>query len=247
MENRIKSIKQQLKNLPSGTITCTRNGEYYKWYRCHKHTKIYIPKKEAQLAEQLAYKKYLCLLLNDLLQEKKAIQLYLTHHIDVPKSEQLLNHPEFQKLLSPTFTPTSQELNNWINAPYEQNPYQPENLLHKSCSGHLVRSKSEAIIDTLLYIHKIPFRYECALHLSDITIFPDFTIRHPQTGKTIYWEHFGIMDSPSYSQKAFSKLQLYTSHDIIPTHQLITTYETKNVPLTPDTVEKIIEQYFLNS
>jgi len=58
----------------------------------------------------------------------------------------------------------------------------------------------------ILYADNIPFRYECALQLDNITIYPDFTIRHPQTGETIYWEHFGRMDKDDYSKNAFSKL-----------------------------------------
>lgn len=152
---------------------------------------------------------------------------------------------QIQTLLTPYFTPLSQELSDWMNSPYEHNPHHPEHLLYKSSSGNLVRSKSEAIIDMLLSLNKIPFRYESALQLGEVTLFPDFTIRHPKTGIVYYWEHFGLMDNPIYSQNAFSKLQLYTSHGIIPSIQLITTYETKENPLCPDTVEKIITHYFL--
>lgn len=97
----------------------------------------------------------------------------------------------------------------------------------------------------LLYTNKIPFRYECALHLGETVIYPDFTIRHPQTGETFYWEHFGLMNKPSYHQSMLAKLQLYTSHNIIPSIQLITTYETQEHPLNPAIVENIINQYFL--
>lgn len=72
-----------------------------------------------------------------------------------------------------------------------------------------------------------------------------FTIRHPKTGEVFYWEHFGLMDNPTYSKNAYSKLQLYTNHGIIPSIQLITTYETKEHPLTAETIEKIVENYFL--
>jgi len=95
-----------------------------------------------------------------------------------------------------------------------------------------------------LFVNKIPFRYECMLHLGENAIFPDFTIRHPKNGEIFYWEHFGLMDNPSYSSKAFSKLQLYSTYKIIPSIQLITTYETKEHPLTMETVEKIVKDYF---
>lgn len=112
-------------------------------------------------------------------------------------------------------------------------------------NGHLLRSKSESIIDTFLYLNKIPFRYECALCLKESTIFPDFTIRHPKTGQTYYWEHFGLMDNPNYYKNAYSKLQFYTSCGIVPSIQLIATFETKNHPLNSELVEKIVTHYFL--
>ena len=244
LQTQIQEIENQIKNLPSGKLSCSNNGKNYKWYQCVDHTNTYIPKSNRTLAEQLAFKNYLCLLLDDLLHEKRAIQFYLNHHSDTQKAEKLLDHPEFKSLLAPCFTPLSQELTDWMNAPYERNPHHPEHLLHKSSSGNLVRSKSESIIDMLLYINKIPFRYECALHLGKATLFPDFTIRHPKTGDIYYWQHFGLMDNPTYSQNAYSKLQLYTSHGIVPSIQLITTYETKEHPLCSDAVEKIIEHYF---
>lgn len=245
IENKIKNLKEQINALPSGNLICARNGKHYKWYKSNQHVNTYIPKKNRTLAEQLALKKYLCLLLDDLSHEKRAIQFYLNHHSDTSKAELLLDNPEFKALLAPHFTPRSQELSDWMNSSYEHNPRHPEHLLHKSSSGNLVRSKSESIIDMLLYLNQIPFRYECALQLGETTIFPDFTIRHPKTGVVYYWEHFGLMDNPAYSQNVYSKLQLYTSHGIIPSIQLITTYETKERPISSDTITKIITHYFL--
>ena len=128
---------------------------------------------------------------------------------------------------------------------YQKNQKYPEQLIHKSSSGNIVRSKSETIIDMLLYTNKIPFRYEALLQLGESSIFPDFTIRHPKTGDYYYWEHFGMMDNPAYFKKVTPKLDLYISHGIIPSIQLITTYETKEHPLSVDTISHLIEQYFL--
>ena len=96
----------------------------------------------------------------------------------------------------------------------------------------------------LLYQNQIPYRYECQLQLGDHIIYPDFTIRHPSTGKFYYWEHFGQMDNPEYYTKACSKIQLYISHGYIPTINLITTFETQKHPLVPDDVYHIIKHYF---
>lgn len=243
METQIQTLTKQLQVLPNGSLSCTSNGTHYKWYHHHNNISTYLPKNQKDLAEQLAQKKYLCALLEDLSQEKHALELYLNHHRNYSNTEQVLTHPEYKKLLSSTFAPISPTLRDWTGSNYERNPNHPEHLIHKSTSGNIVRSKSEAMIDMILYTHKIPYRYECALSLGDITLYPDFTLRHPQNGTTLYWEHFGQMDNPAYAQKTYSKLQLYTSHGIIPSIHLITTYETKTNPLTADNVKRIISLY----
>lgn len=118
-------------------------------------------------------------------------------------------------------------------------------MLLKTVAGIRVRSKSEALITMLLYTNKIPFRYECALTLGETTVYPDFTIRHPETKKTFYWEHFGLMDQPYYAQNTYSKLKLYTDHGIYPSIHLLTTYETQDHPLDSLLVENLIQTYFL--
>ena len=185
--------------------------------------------------------------LKELLQEQRAIDFYLRHHnSDAGYAEHLLSENSlYSELLSPYFTPESQELQKWMAQPYESNPAYPEQRIHKTSAGIFVRSKSEALIAMLLYMNKIPFRYECALSLGNVTVFPDFTIRHPHTGQFFYWEHFGMMDSSVYAKNAFSKLQLYTEHGIVQSIQLLTTYETKEHPLDSAAAENLIKSYFL--
>lgn len=247
IQAQIKSLKEQLKKFPEGKLICAANGNGCKWYRSDGHKSVYLPKKERELAKQLAHKKYLSLQLEHLLQEKSAIDFYLRHHnVEAYQEEQLfLNSPKYKSLLEPVFIPLDQELQTWSNASYEKNDKYQENLVHKTYSGNFVRSKSEALIDMVLYKSKIPFRYECLLQLGDTFLYPDFTIRHPRTGQVYYWEHFGMMDNANYCQKAYSKLQLYSLHGIYPTIQLITTYETKDNPLSTEMIRKIIEFYFL--
>lgn len=244
LETQILEIQRQIDALPCGELSCAINGDYYKWYQYIKPDTFYIPKDNRNLAKQLAKKKYLQALLSDLSHEKTAIQFYLNHHKSESKSQKLLLKSEYKSLLSDVFLPPSHDLSEWMSESYERNTNHPEHLIHKSSSGNLVRSKSESLIDMLLHINKIPFRYECALHLDNTTLYPDFTIRHPHTKAFYYWEHFGLMDNPSYAQNALSKIQLYISNGIIPGRNLITTYETTNHPLDFDVIEKIIKIHF---
>jgi len=172
----------------------------------------------------------------------------LKHYSSSPGQAEKLLAPDskYLPLLSSFFLPANERIASWVNAPYESNQKYPEKLIHKSSSGHFVRSKSEEMIATLLFMHGIPFRYECFLTLNGISLFPDFTILHPKTEKLFYWEHFGLMDDTSYSKTALSKLQLYISHGIIPSIQLITTFETKNSPLSSDMIRELINYYFLS-
>jgi len=246
LQEQIATIQHQIHNAPDGHIVCCHGKTNCKWYHSDGHSKRYIPKAERSLAEQLALKKYNSYVLDELVQEKKALDAYLHWMPTEKKSEQLLLQPGYADLLATHFQPLSKELSDWTNCTYDQNPQHPEHLLHKTPAGHSVRSKSEAMIDSLLYTNKLPFRYECPLTLGGITIYPDFTIRHPITGKTYYWEHFGMMNDPTYSRHTISKLQFYISHGIIPSIDLITTYETSQTPLTTEMIHKIIDYYFLS-
>lgn len=206
----IHNLQEQINNLPEGKLICAHGKNCFKWFISDGHKKEYLPKKERVLAEKLAAKKYLLLKLEELTIQKEAIESYLSH--DLSKLGQadrlLIQHLGFQNLLKSHFQPISQELSEWMNSPYEKNKTYPEYLIHKTNAGIHVRSKAEAMIVQILYSNQIPFRYECALYLGNTVFYPDFTIRHPITGETYYWEHFGKMDDESYVRKTYSKLQL---------------------------------------
>ncbi len=244
LKMKIQELQTYLKKFPEGNLICARNGNRYKWYHTDGSNHKYVPKDQRTLAEQLAAKKYHTLMLQDLQSEYDAVQAYLKKH-KTEESDLLFNNEEYRKLLIPYFHPISEELHEWMNETYESNSSHPEQLIHKCSSGILVRSKSESFIVTVLSMYKIPFRYECALTLGETKLYPDFMIRHPKTGDVYYWEHFGMMDQPSYAKNAANKLQLYISHGIIPSIQLITTYETKEHPLNTSVIETIVQQKFL--
>lgn len=71
LTQKISDIQQQLNQLPHGKLIISHNGENIKWYSSDGHSKKYIPKSDRALAEQLALRKYLTSLLEELLQEKK--------------------------------------------------------------------------------------------------------------------------------------------------------------------------------
>lgn len=247
IQQQILLLETNLASYPEGKLLCSIQDSRSKWYISDGHAKSYLPKSNRELAEQLAQKSLAEYTLQKLRLEEKAITAYLKEYSEgykhLPQSP--LIRPGYKELLASSFKPVSQELSEWMSAPYERNPHHPENLIHKTDMGFYVRSKAEAMIVHFLYIHKIPFQYERALPLDKTTYYPDFTIRHPVTGETFFWEHFGKMDDPAYCQKVGSKIQAYSIHGIIPSINLITTYETAKHPLSIETIQQNIKQFLL--
>jgi len=109
-----------------------------------------------------------------------------------------------------------------------------------------VRSKSEKILADKLNLMHIPYHYEKPLHLHGYGIVhPDFTILNKRTRKEYYWEHLGMMDDASYSEKAVMKIETYEKNSIFPGDSLILTYETSVHPLDSRLIELIIHKYLL--
>lgn len=248
LEKKLKAAYEQMKDLPDGTLHCKASGKYRKMYIKDNGTVTYINRTMRPLAEKLAVKKYLSLLIEELQLDIKFLDSYLaTYQNGSRKSELLLSKTsEYQKLLTSYFKPVSSEMIVWMNAPYDQNTNYPEHLIHSSCTGHMLRSKSESLIDIALYMYQIPFRYECALQLGLLIFYPDFTIRHPHTGQIIIWEHFGMMDDPVYAKNAYDKLQIYAQNGYIPSVNMIITFETKDHPLSFEKIQETIQSMILS-
>lgn len=243
----LQDFQQELNQLPEGKLICTHSGNYTKWYQSTNHIKSYIPKKNRFLAEQLALKKFLSYQIQQLITEKKALEMYLRHHKDMDTSynTSLKFDDDFYELLNSTRFADNAQIQEWLNESYETNPYHPEHLVHRTLSGLLVRSKSESIIASSLSRSNIPFRYECALTLNEQTFYPDFTILHPRTLQTYYFEHLGMLDDPVYLNKALAKLRIYAENGIYPNINLILSFETQAHPLDSSLLEKTIDHFFL--
>lgn len=242
----LRSIEKREAGLPDGKLMCSKNNEHYKWYVCNKGKKVYLPKRERKLAQELARKKYYRLRKEELQRELSACNTYI-RKADSKKDlvEKMLNHPEYEGLLEKQFYSMNKELEEWRCAEYEKNSNYPEKLIVKGTQGKWLRSKSEAMIDQALYVNGIPFRYEEKTILGNQILYPDFTIRHPLTGKQYYWEHFGMMDNPEYVSHACQKIKTYCEYGFIPSVNLLLTYETREYPLGIDHIEKIVREYFL--
>lgn len=93
-------------------------------------------------------------------------------------------------------------------------------LLHVAANGTPMASKNEVIIAGLLD-QVVPGRwnYEQPLVGADgREVLPDFTIAAPD-GRTVYWEHAGMLDLPDYARKWELKKAWYAENGILPEHE----------------------------
>ena len=246
-EQEMRQLESLIKKMPKEDLRCAKNGKNYKWF-CIKEgdAATYLPKRNRKIAEKLALKKYYVSRYEELSHQVKALKYYERQMKKVEgKADDLLKHEEWRKLLEPMFSVEREDLKIWMEEKYEGGAGYPEHLVYKGSRGKYLRSKSEVIIDMMLYKYGIPFRYEDKLILDNgIYIYPDFTVRHPISGKRMYWEHFGLMDKQDYRNSACKKIRLYCDNGIIPSIDLIATFETVDHPLDVEKVEKIIQEFF---
>ena len=247
-EQEMRQLESLIKKMPKEDLRCAKNGKNYKWF-CIKEGDAanYLPKRNRKIAEKLALKKYYVSRYEELSHQVKALKYYERQMKKVEgKADDLLKHEEWRKLLEPMFSVEREDLKIWMEEKYEGGAGYPEHLVYKGSRGKYLRSKSEVIIDMMLYKYGIPFRYEDKLILDNgIYIYPDFTVRHHISGKRMYWEHFGLMDKQDYRNSACKKIRLYCDNGIIPSIDLIATFETVDHPLDVEKVEKIIQEFFL--
>lgn len=124
-----------------------------------------------------------------------------------------------------------------------------ERLIHRTGNGLAVRSKSELLIAEALENKNVPFRYEQPLTRGGKTYFPDFTISDEITGRTVYWEHLGMLDDENYVRSWNRKSSWYRSNGILPYEEnkngnvvLVTTQDSPQSGLDMAEVRRLIEE-----
>ena len=245
---RITQISEAIEFLPDGLLQISQNRNGWRWRQAipsaNQTLRYTIHKKDRSTAEKLCYKETLLKEKENLIKNSELLDYLLQSYSFYPEKVTVSSNPEFFSLLASYYQKQANPSEQWAAEQFEQKTDYQQELTVSTKAGILVRSKSEAIIVNELFSAGIPFRYEQALPINDIIYYPDFTIKHPVTGKIYIWEHLGRMDSSDYAQFALRKLSLYTQFNYIPGDNLIVSFETSNSPLNVQYVEFLVYFYF---
>ncbi len=124
-----------------------------------------------------------------------------------------------------------------------------EGLIHRTSNCLAVRSKSELLIAEALLSAGVDFEYEKALTLGGSIRYPDFTIEDEISGRTVYWEHLGMLDREDYRIRWEKKLAWYRANGVHPFNEaksgapiLLTTTESAGIGLDMSYVRKLIAE-----
>lgn len=246
-----KKVKQQLKNVPEGTLRISKSNNHIQYYHCKEgyvqKSGKYLHRSEEELAHKLAQKAYhekvLRLVKRRLHQIKHLTEEYQDNEIEMLYEKE---HIARQKLILPVELTWEQQLKQWISEEYEGKGFIEGDSIIYSEKGERVRSKSEKILADYFYRKNIPYKYEKPLNLKGYGIvYPDFTFLSKKTGREIFWEHEGCMDNPGYAETAIKKLQTYENNGIYVGDRLILTFETKTTVLNTKDIERNVKRYLI--
>lgn len=126
-----------------------------------------------------------------------------------------------------------------------------EGLIHLTSDGRAVRSMSELVIAEALIAAGQNFSYEKPLALGGEVRYPDFTIEDEISGRTIYWEHLGMLEKESYREKWEKKRAWYLRNGVAPESEgsgpngmLVTSEGSGATSFSAAEIQKIIQRLF---
>lgn len=167
----------------------------------------------------------------------------------------ILHQGPFQEILrfsSPARSDNARRLTNLFlnSAPRTfEGTFLDRNLIHIAEDGTAVRSKSELFIYERLKANGIEAEYERPLKLGEKLVVPDFTIDRSSNAGSIYWEHAGMMDDPTYRARWEKKKEAYHKNGVWmvedgggPNGTLVFTEDSPDKGLNTREIDQVIDK-----
>lgn len=251
-ENYLQQLKQKkekaLEKVPEGSLRLCKHGDKTQYYhRTYPKDSngVYIKERNIVLAKQLAQKDYDKKVLACVEKEMRAINKFFSN-CPSTSAEQIYEdlHAERQKIIVPIRETDEEYVQKWQGEEYQGKEFYDDTPELYTQRGERVRSKSELIIADILNQAGVPYRYEYPLYLNGMgKVYPDFTVLNVNKREELFWEHFGMMDEPTYAEAAIKKIATYVQNEIFVGKKLILTFETRMVPINQKVVRALIKHH----
>ncbi len=242
-----KELKLLKSKVPNGAkLRVIKHGKNYQYFmrtQRDEKTGVYIKKKDrdkARFLAQIEYDEKLISNIKSILETLDALEDDWIDNCFITTRDML--YPYKRDLITMPYVPVDEVLRDWLNQEYTGVEFYEDAPEYYSRKGLRVRSKSEKIIADMLDEMELPFLYEKPLCLGGDTFHPDFTLFNLRNRKEIYWEHFGMMDSVGYGNKAFSKMKKYELYGLCQYRDLIWTFETSRYSMNTKAIQQLIEE-----
>jgi len=252
-EKLLRTLSKAGKKMPEGSLRIIKSkGKYPQYYHYQgegerqEKSLRYLSKKEMKLVQKLAQKQYDMDVMECLGRRIDTIRNFLEHYkvADIQAIYENLS-AERKALVSPVIKTDEMFECEWRGSIRANLNEFPKEIEIYTEAGESVRSKSEKILADGFQRLGIPYVYEPELELADGSrIYPDFALLHKGKRKTMYFEHFGLMDYPEYSAKATKKIIKYEENGYWFGDNFLCTFETSENPLDMRIVEKMLKHYF---
>ena len=244
-EGYAKKEKVQLE----GRLRINKNRGTYSYFVVSKNTKKHgeiIKKENMDTAKKYAQKMYDDKMEKSVLKELALIE-ELEKELTILKQNDYLKrlHPARRALIRVMCQEGWRYEETWAKKDFVQLNWKTEEKVFVTKGGVAVRSKSEKMIGELLEEAGIQYRYEAQLKIGKNVFYPDFTILDMRDRKTVYFEHFGMMDDKEYHDGALARIEEYKKLGYLPGKQLLMTFESKRKPLGTKEIAGVITGYLL--
>lgn len=243
-----KTIKE-LKKLPEGNLEVGRVQKKYVQYHAvfvknGRRERSYITRDNMKLARQLAQRSYE----NRLVKAASEKLRGLTQVMKVLKENDLPDvyereTPERRELITPMIPTDKLYVEQWYAEHMGDENSFPMTTAYTTIRGETVRSKSEKMIADTYYTEGVPYVYEPKLILPNgRVVYPDFAVLNVSERKTLYHEHFGMMDDEEYRKNAVDKIRRYNANGYWAGDSMLFTFEGETIPFDQEELARIVHE-----
>ena len=246
----VSEAKNRQKKAPEGTLRVSGTKEHPRLYIVTEFADTkgkYLNKNDISLARALAQKDYDLKVLRSA--EKELGILERVIKFQGQSVEEIYNSlsPVRRALVEPVRLPDDEYIRQWLKSKEcEPMGFSENDPVILTSEGYRVRSKSEQLWADTFERFGVPHVFEPMVYLEGRGwVRPDFGALNVRSRKEIYVEHFGMMDSTSYSEDNVKKLHDYERNGFVLGDDLLITMETRRSPLEVRSIEALIKKHFL--